>query len=103
MPGDAPGPALQPTEPPLLQAAVRAERTNSMRLFMFKSEAKSGLQAFTGDPGGEQLPSRHGPWHAVGVVREDKAPPHNMDRAGIEQAIADQGFQMYRMKPKKMD
>jgi hypothetical protein len=93
MTGDTPGPALQPTEPPLLQAAVPEKRTNSMRLFMFKSEAKSGLQAFTGDPGGEQLPSR----------REDKAPPHNMDRAGIEQAIADQGFQMYRMKPKKMD
>jgi hypothetical protein len=74
-----------------------------MRLFMFKSEAKSGLQAFTGDPGGQALPTRHGPWHAVGVVREDKAPPHNMDRSGIEKAIADQGFQMYRMKSKKTD
>ena len=71
-----------------------------MRLFMFKSEAKGKLHAFTADPGGEQLPSRHGPWTAVGVVREDKAPPHNMSRAAIEQSIAGQGFQLYRMKPK---
>jgi hypothetical protein len=47
------------------------------------------------------LPSRHGPWHAVGVVREDKDPPHNLSREIIEQSIADQGFQLYRTKAKK--
>ena len=72
-----------------------------MRLFMFKSENKSELRAFAADPGGQQLPSRHGPWHAVGVVREDKDPPHKMSREVIEKSIADQGFQLYRMKPKK--
>jgi len=71
-----------------------------MRLFMFKSDAKGGLRAFTGDPAGQQLPTRHGPWHAVGVVREDKAPPHKMSREAIEQSIAKEGFQLYRMKPK---
>jgi hypothetical protein len=72
-----------------------------MRLFMFKSESNRALHAFAGEPGGQQLPTRHGPWTAVGVVREDKEPPHKMSRGVIEQSIADQGFQLYRMKPKK--
>jgi hypothetical protein len=69
-----------------------------MRLFMFKSEGTRSLHAFAPDPGGEQLPARHGPWTAVGVVREDKDPPHRMSRSVIEKSIADQGFQLYRMK-----
>ena len=31
-----------------------------------------------GEPGGKGLPSRHGPWTAVGVVREDRELPHKM-------------------------
>jgi hypothetical protein len=69
-----------------------------MRLFMFKSESNRELHAFAADPGGQALPSRHGPWTAVGVVREDKEPPHKISRAVIEQSIADQGFQLYKMK-----
>ena len=69
-----------------------------MRLFMFKSEGNRGLQAFAPDPGGEKLPTRHGPWSAVGVVREDKDPPNRMSRETIEKSISDQGFQLYRMK-----
>jgi len=69
-----------------------------MRLFMFKSEGNRGLHAFVPDPGGEQLPSRHGPWTAVGVVREEKDPPYRMSREVIEKSIADQGFQLYKMK-----
>jgi hypothetical protein len=72
-----------------------------MRLFMFKSEGNAKLRAFAADPGGQQLPARHGPWHAVGVVREDKAPPHKMSREVIEQSIAEHGFQLYREKPKQ--
>lgn len=72
-----------------------------MRLFMFKSEKNRELRAFAGDPGGQQLPARHGPWHAVGVVRDEKEPPHKMSRDVIEKSIADQGFQLYRMKEKK--
>ena len=71
-----------------------------MRLFMFKSEGNRGLHAFAPDPGGEHLPSRHGPWTVVGVVREDKDPPYRMSRAAIEQSIADQGFQLYKLKNK---
>jgi hypothetical protein len=71
-----------------------------MRIFMFKSEANKTLRAFSADPGGRQLPSNFGPWHAVGVIRPDGKPPHNLARDVIEQAIANQGFQLYRMKDK---
>jgi hypothetical protein len=74
-----------------------------MRLFMFKSEGNRALHAFAPDPGGEQLPARHGPWTAVGVVREDKDPPYRMSRKAIEKSIADQGFQLYRMKKAEQD
>jgi hypothetical protein len=72
-----------------------------VHLFMYKSESNPELRAFVADPAGEQLPSRFGPWHAVGVVRADNEPPHKLDRASIEQSIADQGFQLCRMRPKK--
>jgi hypothetical protein len=71
-----------------------------MHIFMFKSDAKSELRAFAGDPQGSKLPSQHGPWHATGVIRPDKQPPHNFSRSAIEKAINDQGFQLWRMKPK---
>jgi hypothetical protein len=67
---------------------------------MFKSEGNRGLHAFAPDPGGERLPSQHGPWTAVGVVREDKEPPHKISRVSIEKSIADNGFQLYKMKKK---
>jgi hypothetical protein len=69
-----------------------------MRLFMFKSEGTRGLHAFARDPGGQELPARHGPWTAVGVVREDKDPPYRMSRGLIEKSFADQGFQLYKVK-----
>jgi hypothetical protein len=72
-----------------------------MRIFIFKSESNDALQAFAGDPGGEKLPSQFGPWHAVGVIRPDKAPPYSLSRDVIEGAITGQGFQLFRMKPKK--
>jgi hypothetical protein len=69
-----------------------------MRIYMFKSEADGGLRAFAGDPAGSKLPQQHGPWHAVGVIREEKDPPHRLSRATIEKAIDDTGFQLWRMK-----
>jgi hypothetical protein len=71
-----------------------------MRIFMFKSEGKAKLRALAGDPGGQKLPTQHGPWHAVGVIREDKDPPHNLQRVVVEQTIGSQGFLLYRMKEK---
>ncbi|AMN40314.1 hypothetical protein [Rhodoplanes sp. Z2-YC6860] len=69
-----------------------------MRLFMFKSESDRELHAFSGDPGGRQLPSRHGPWTAVGVIREDKEPPHKISRETVEKSITDHGFQLYKKR-----
>jgi hypothetical protein len=69
-----------------------------LRIFIFKSEASRGLQAFAGDPAGSKLPRKHGPWHATGVIRDDKAPPHSFSRAAIEKAIDETGFQLWRMK-----
>jgi len=69
-----------------------------MRLYIFKSEAQEGLQAFAGDPAGSKLPSRFAPWHAVGVVAADKAPPHQLPRADIERAVEDSGFQLWRRR-----
>ncbi len=69
-----------------------------MRLFMFKSESDRELYAFAADPGGQKLPSRHGPWTATGVVRDDKEPPHKMSRVVIEKSISDQGFQLYKKR-----
>jgi hypothetical protein len=39
------------------------------------------------------------PWHAVGVIGPDKAPPYNFPRSEIEKAIEIR-FQLWRMKGK---
>jgi hypothetical protein len=73
-----------------------------MRIFIFKSQGKGELRAFAGDPGGQQLPTKFGPWYAVGVVRPEKELPYNLGRDVIEAAINSQGFQLFRMKSKKV-
>jgi hypothetical protein len=76
------------------------QKGNTMRLFIFKSEAKPGLLAFGGDLMGSQLPKQFKPWRAIGAVGPDRAPPHELSRDVIETAIKDQGFQLWRMKKK---
>jgi hypothetical protein len=71
-----------------------------MRIYIFKSATTKGLRAFAGDVGGSKLPENHGPWSVTGVVTEDRAPPHNLSREAIEQAIADNGFQLWRLSKK---
>jgi hypothetical protein len=71
-----------------------------MRLYIFKSDAKRELRAFAGDVAGSKLPGQFGPWEAIGVVSSDRDPPHNLPRDEIERAIADCGFQLWRLKPK---
>jgi hypothetical protein len=71
-----------------------------MRIYVFKSDTNAELRAFTGDIGGSKLPARFRPWHAIGVIAADKAPPHQLPRDDIEKAISEQGFQLWRMKPK---
>jgi hypothetical protein len=70
-----------------------------MRIYIFKSDKTSGLQAFAADQTGSKLPDRLGPWSADGVVDPGRSPPHRLSRAQIEQAIDEQGFQLWRVKP----
>ena len=69
-----------------------------MNIYIFTSERKPDLRAFAGDPGGSKLPSQFRPWHAVGVVGAAKALPHNISRPVVEDAIAAEGFQLWRVK-----
>ena len=70
-----------------------------MRIYMFKSESRQ-LRAFAGDVVGAQLPERHGPWVAAGVVAANREAPHNLSRSRIEKAIANEGFQLWRLRGK---
>ena len=72
-----------------------------MRIFIFKSDATPGLQAFSDDQGGGKLPKQFRPWHAIGVIRAEAPPPHNLSRGVIEASIAKAGFQLWRMKKEK--
>ncbi len=71
-----------------------------MRIYIFKS-GDDNLRAFAGDEAGSKLPDQFRPWHAVGVIAADKAPPHRLPRHEIEKAIDTQGFQLWRVKPKE--
>ena len=69
-----------------------------MKLYMFKSETRKDLRGFAGDSTGAGMPAHLGPWRAVGVVTEGKAPPHKLSRDKIEKSIEEQGFQLWRLR-----
>jgi hypothetical protein len=71
-----------------------------MRLYIFRSEASIGLRAFVGDAAGRKLPDQFGPWHQIGGVRPEDAPPYKLSRDTIEKAIDTVGFQLWRLRPK---
>ena len=71
-----------------------------MRLFIFESNANTGLRAFVGDVAGRNLPDQFSPWRQIGAVASGKAPPYNLSRATIGKAIGAHGFQLWRVKPK---
>jgi hypothetical protein len=72
-----------------------------LRIYVFKSGANNDLRAFAGDLRGSRLPEQFGPWQAIGTVAPDRDPPHAFPRDQIEKSISDQGFQLWRMRPKK--
>jgi hypothetical protein len=59
-----------------------------MRIYIFKSEAKTDLQAFAGDVAGSRLPENHGPWTVTGIIGPDSPPPHKISREALEKAEA---------------
>lgn len=71
-----------------------------MRIFMFVSQTREDLHAFAGDETGSKLPSKFGPWGLTGTLNAREAPPHKFPRRVIEQAIAMEGFQLWRMRAK---
>jgi hypothetical protein len=79
---------------------VDHRKVKPMRLYIFKSETRKALCAFAGDPAGSKLPQSHGPWTATGVVSADRDPPYKFSRSAIEDAIGDEGFQLWRLAKK---
>jgi hypothetical protein len=79
---------------------VAPRRSEAMRIFIFKSEARSDLHAFSGDLDGYRLPKQFSPWRAVGAIAPDRDPPHELSREVIETAIKTHGFQLWRMSKK---
>ncbi|MGO9702030.1 MAG: hypothetical protein ACLPX7_22520 [Xanthobacteraceae bacterium] len=79
---------------------VTPQRGKTMRIFIFKSDARPDLRAFGGDLTGSRLPKQFSPWHAIGAVAPDRDPPHDLSREVIETAINDHGFQLWRMSKK---
>jgi hypothetical protein len=71
-----------------------------MRIYIFKSETRKGLQAFAGDLVGSRLPQNHGPWTVTGAIGPDSVAPHNFSRDAIEEAIDAEGFQLWRLSKK---
>jgi hypothetical protein len=67
-----------------------------VRLFIFESNAKTGLRAFAGDVAGRNLPDQFSPWRQIGAVASGNAPPYNLSR----DTIGAHGFQLWRVKPK---
>jgi len=89
---------LKASRSPRADRAVSA-RSNSVRLYMFASEA-AGLSAFCADADGSKLPGQFAPWTPTGFVESGAHPPHNFSRFKIEAALKLVGFQLWRAKEK---
>ncbi len=74
-----------------------------MRIFVFKSEARTDLRAFGGDLAGLQLPDKFKPWRVVGAIAPSQEFPYKIWLADVEMAIREQGFQLFRLKEKTKD
>ena len=70
-----------------------------MRLYVFKSDSRDELHAFTSDSTGAKLPAKFAPWQVTGMISPNRAPPHGLSRARIENGIHETGFQLWRIKP----
>ncbi len=76
------------------------ERGAAMRIFIFKSETRPELRAFSAELDGSRLPKQFTPWRAIGAIAPDRNPPHELSREVIEQTIRTQGFQLWWMSKK---
>jgi hypothetical protein len=70
----------------------------SVVIYVFESAGREGLRAFAGDRTGSSLPVRHGPWKQLANISRREGLPHALDRKAVEEAIAEHGFQLWRVK-----
>ena len=72
-----------------------------MNIFIFNPKPAANCGHFRPTRVASILPAQFRPWHAVGVVKPDAAPPNNLSRDVIEKSIADTGYQLWKLKPAK--
>ena len=57
------------------------------------------LGAFTRDRSAQILPAQYGPWEFVAAIDSYQRFPFGFPRKTVEEEIARQGYQLWRMKP----
>ncbi len=73
---------------------------DAMRIFIFKSEARTDLRAFGGDLAGLQLPDKFKPWRVVGAIAPNQEFPYKYRGLTLKRRL---GFQLFRLKEKTKD
>jgi hypothetical protein len=58
-------------------------------IYIFVSDLRAGVRAFTADPTGTNLPTEYGPWHAVNGGR---AMAIGSDQDPVARGVARDGF-----------
>ena len=71
-----------------------------MRVFEFRSQTRQSLGAFAGDADGSLLPEKFGPWRLIWTAPRNAALPYEVARPAVQRAIAERGYQLYRLKVK---
>jgi hypothetical protein len=71
-----------------------------MRLFIFTSQAKPTIHAFSADSSGSKLPEKLAPWTFTRMLGSRQGLPHNLSREAVERGINLEGYQLWRLKAK---
>ena len=72
----------------------------SADIYMYRSTKTKGLFCFSLNRLPAELPESLSPWRRFGVVRAAEKLPHGLKRESIEPGIRENGYQLYRRKPK---
>ena len=69
-------------------------------IYLYRSTKTKGLFCFSMSREADGLPASLSPWRRFGVVKPAEKLPHGLARADVEGGIAENGYQLYRHKPK---
>lgn len=72
----------------------------SANIYMFRSSKNRSLFCFSLNRIGTELPESLSPWLRFGLVKPTEKLPHGLKRESIEPGIRENGYQLYRRKPK---